>query len=85
MKCEGLKTRGCALSRFETNYTPRLTPAALSSPHIDRDYYRCWQGLRSHFDPAVRDGGLDGRPVDSAPPANEALRAPSKGAGERRV
>ena len=27
---------------------------------MDRDYYLCWQGLRSHFDPAFRDGGADG-------------------------
>jgi len=48
--------------RFETNYIPRLTSAALSSPHIDRDYYRCWQGLRSHFDPTCREVGTDGEP-----------------------
>ena len=53
--------------RFETYHTPRVTPAALSSSHIDRDYYRCWQGLRSHFDPAVKDGGMDGRPADDRP------------------
>lgn len=23
--------------------------AALASPHIDRAYYKCWAGLRSHF------------------------------------
>jgi hypothetical protein len=28
---------------FETHATPRVTPAALSSPAIDRDYYR-WAG-----------------------------------------
>ena len=35
---------------FETNYMPRITAAALGSPHVDRDYYRCWEGLKSHFD-----------------------------------
>lgn len=34
---------------FETNYMPRITAAALGSPHVDRDYYRCWEGLKSHF------------------------------------
>lgn len=36
---------------FETHFTPRVTPAALGSPCIDRDYYKCWMGLRSHFSP----------------------------------
>ena len=35
---------------FETHLTPRVTPAAMSSPSIDRDYYKCWLGLKSHFD-----------------------------------
>jgi len=35
---------------FETSLTPRVTPAALGSPCIDRDYYKCWVGLKSHFD-----------------------------------
>jgi homogentisate 1,2-dioxygenase len=35
---------------FETHATPRVTAAALSSPSIDRNYYKCWLGLRSHFD-----------------------------------
>lgn len=35
---------------FETSLTPRVTPAALGSPCIDRDYYKCWLGLKSHFD-----------------------------------
>ena len=34
---------------FETNYMPRITAAALGSPHVDRDYYKCWEGLKSHF------------------------------------
>ncbi|KAF8065888.1 hypothetical protein HT031_002949 [Scenedesmus sp. PABB004] len=36
---------------FETSLTPRVTPAALGSPCIDRDYYKCWVGLASHFQP----------------------------------
>lgn len=35
---------------FETSLTPRVTPAALGSTCIDRDYYKCWLGLKSHFD-----------------------------------
>lgn len=34
---------------FETHLTPRVTPAAMGSPSIDRDYYKCWMGLKSHF------------------------------------
>ncbi|KAK9846297.1 hypothetical protein WJX81_001152 [Elliptochloris bilobata] len=34
---------------FEVSFTPRVMPAALASPHIDRAYYKCWAGLRSHF------------------------------------
>lgn len=25
-------------------------PQALSSHHVDRNYYQCWSGLQSHFD-----------------------------------
>ena len=35
---------------FETNYMPRITAAALGSCHVDRNYYKCWEGLKSHFD-----------------------------------
>jgi homogentisate 1,2-dioxygenase len=34
---------------FEVDAIPRVTSAALASPHIDRDYYKGWQGLRKHF------------------------------------
>lgn len=34
---------------FEVNATPRVTAAAMSAPNMDRDYYRCWEGLKSHF------------------------------------
>ena len=35
--------------RVQVSFTPRVMPAALASPHIDRAYYKCWTGLRSHF------------------------------------
>ena len=31
--------------------------AALASPHIDRAYYKCWAGLRSHFRREVTANG----------------------------
>lgn len=34
---------------FESAFTPRVTMRALQSPYRDLDYYKCWQGLRSHF------------------------------------
>lgn len=42
---------------FETNKTPRITPAALGCPAIDREYYRCWAGLKSHFDRSWKPPG----------------------------
>lgn len=49
---------------FETNYTPRVTAAALGSPWLDRDYYKCWTGLKSHFTaPANTSPTLDGKVV----------------------
>lgn len=36
---------------FETNLVPRVTAHALAAPNIDREYYLCWLGLKSHFDP----------------------------------
>ena len=41
---------------FETSFTPRVTAAALGSPHVDRGYYKCWLGLKSHFDPNSQEG-----------------------------
>ena len=29
----------------------RPTRAALESAQLQREYFRCWQGLRKHFDP----------------------------------
>ena len=37
---------------FEMHLTPRVSAAAAASPHVDREYYRCWEGLESHFDRA---------------------------------
>ncbi|KAI8467072.1 MAG: homogentisate 1,2-dioxygenase-domain-containing protein [Monoraphidium minutum] len=42
---------------FETAMTPRVTPAALGATNIDRDYYKCWVGLKSHFDRNWRPPG----------------------------
>jgi homogentisate 1,2-dioxygenase len=36
---------------FESCLIPRVTAWALDSPKRDRDYYKGWIGLRSHFDP----------------------------------
>ncbi|GMH40156.1 hypothetical protein BSKO_08060 [Bryopsis sp. KO-2023] len=41
---------GAMAFMFETNHTPRITVSALGSQYIDRDYYKCWVGLSSHFD-----------------------------------
>jgi homogentisate 1,2-dioxygenase len=56
---------------FETSLTPRVTPAALGSTCIDRDYYKCWVGLKSHFDrewhsKQQQQQQQDGEPVDAA-------------------
>ncbi|BBD79366.1 homogentisate 1,2-dioxygenase [Aerosticca soli] len=37
---------------FETRKALRVTRQALDSPQLQRDYWRCWQGLRKMFDPA---------------------------------
>jgi homogentisate 1,2-dioxygenase len=39
---------------FETRTVIRPTRFALETPHLQRDYAQCWQGLRSHFTPAER-------------------------------
>jgi homogentisate 1,2-dioxygenase len=36
---------------FETRNVIRPTKQALESPHLQRDYYACWQGLKKHFHP----------------------------------
>ncbi|KIZ00241.1 homogentisate 1,2-dioxygenase [Monoraphidium neglectum] len=68
---------------FETSMTPRVTPAALGATNIDRDYYKCWVGLKSHFDRNWRPEGQgdnadaplqngEGVAPASAPPAGAA-------------
>ncbi len=37
---------------FETRQVIRPTRAALESAQLQPEYFRCWQGLRKHFDPA---------------------------------
>jgi homogentisate 1,2-dioxygenase len=37
---------------FETRHLIRPTRFALESPLLQRDYWRCWQGLRKNFEPA---------------------------------
>lgn len=39
---------------FETRTVIRPTRFALESPHLQKDYAQCWQGLRSHFTPDRR-------------------------------
>lgn len=49
---------------FEAAMTPRVTPAALDSPCIDRDYYKCWLGLKNRFDPAWYEKRRQGQAAD---------------------
>jgi homogentisate 1,2-dioxygenase len=35
---------------FETRYIIRPTRFALETPALQRDYWKCWQGLRKHFE-----------------------------------
>lgn len=37
-------------------YTPRLTAQALGSSSMERGYYQCWSGLKSHFTGAKQVG-----------------------------
>jgi homogentisate 1,2-dioxygenase len=36
---------------FETRTVIRPTRFALECAQLQADYYRCWQGLKKHFDP----------------------------------
>ena len=36
---------------FETRCVLSPTTHALQSPELQRDYFRCWQDLKKHFDP----------------------------------
>jgi homogentisate 1,2-dioxygenase len=37
---------------FETRFVLRPARAAMAAPQLQRDYWKCWQGLRKHFSPA---------------------------------
>jgi len=37
---------------FETRFVLKPTRAALAAPQLQRDYWKCWQGLKKHFSPA---------------------------------
>jgi homogentisate 1,2-dioxygenase len=39
---------------FETRMVIRPTHFALESAQLQHEYFRCWQGLRKHFDPSRR-------------------------------
>ena len=36
---------------FESSYIMKLSDYALNCTHIDKDYYKCWQPLKKHFNP----------------------------------
>jgi homogentisate 1,2-dioxygenase len=36
---------------LETRKVIHPTKQALSAPHLQQDYYQCWQGIAKHFDP----------------------------------
>merc|ERR1712091_87410 len=43
---------------FETDAMPRVTSLAMASQGVERDYYKCWTGLKSAWrDPAEMKGG----------------------------
>jgi homogentisate 1,2-dioxygenase len=37
---------------FETRLVLKPSRAALTAPQLQRDYWKCWQGLQKHFSPA---------------------------------
>ena len=37
---------------FETRFVLKPSRAALTSPQLQPDYWKCWQGLKKHFSPA---------------------------------
>ena len=39
---------------FETRAVIKPTTQALSAPELQGDYWRCWQGLKKHFNPTVK-------------------------------
>ncbi len=63
------------------SFTPRVMPAALASPHIDRAYYKCWTGLRSHFqrDAPHANGTASGAAVTAKGNTGVGLALPAAG------
>jgi homogentisate 1,2-dioxygenase len=54
---------------FETHYTPRITAHAVAASNIDRNYYQCWLGLKSHFDPTWTPEKAAAAPAGGKPAA----------------
>ena len=61
---------------FEMHLTPRVSAAAAASPHVDREYYRCWEGLTSHFD---RKGAARAVAAGKAKSSSSAAAAAARG------
>jgi homogentisate 1,2-dioxygenase len=36
---------------FETRKVIHPTKQALDAPQLQHDYYKCWQGIKKHFNP----------------------------------
>jgi len=43
---------------FETTYILKVSEWALSSPHREKDYHTCWDGMPKMFDPTDPDAGF---------------------------
>ncbi|KAJ4748835.1 hypothetical protein LUZ62_083240 [Rhynchospora pubera] len=46
---EPFRIEGTLAFMFESSLIPRVCQWALESPGLDKDYYHCWIGLKSHF------------------------------------
>jgi len=51
---EPTRIRDTMAFMFETRHVIRPTRFALESAQLQADYFRCWQGLKKHFDPGKR-------------------------------
>jgi homogentisate 1,2-dioxygenase len=51
---------------FEVSSVPRLTPHALGAQNVDQDYYTCWIGLKSHFDPRTLHPSIEQRDKENS-------------------
>lgn len=49
------KFEGGLAFMFETSLILKLTPYALETPDLEREYFECWQQLPKVFDPSKRD------------------------------